>query len=120
MPVACFDLDGCLDSYVSTFVPLLGAMKKAGNWHIVVLTGDEQDTVTAENIAQKQDYLAELGYGALYDEVTIVAKPTASNKALYIADNHVVLFVDNRSKNLKAALDAAPGCLCLLPWATRE
>jgi hypothetical protein len=31
-----------------------------------------------------------------------------------------VLFVDNRSKNLKAALDAAPGCLCLLPWATRE
>ena len=118
----CFDLDGTLDSFTAFFLPLLTAVKQGdptgAQVQVVVLTGVDHDPpVRPEEFEEKRQYLAELGYGALYDELVLVAKPHDVNKAQWCLDNDCRALVDNDKANVKAM---PPSCLGLLCWQTRE
>ena len=118
----CVDLDGTLDSFTAFFIPLLAAIKQADPtgaqvW-VTVLTGVDHDPpVRPEEFDEKRQYLNELGYGQLYDELVLVARPHDENKAMWVTDNDARALIDNSKANVKAM---PASCLGLLCWQTRE
>ena len=116
------DLDGTADSFTAFFIPLLAAIKQADPtgqqvW-VTVLTGVDHDPpVRPEEFDEKRQYLDELGYGQLYDELVLVSRPHAENKSMWCTDNDARALFDNDKANVKALPQSCAG---FLVWQTRE
>lgn len=110
------DFDGTIDSFPREFQSLISALCGAGH-QVYVLTGSDGQTVTQEVIDGKKAILAALGI-TVYTAVVVVPDPHDANKAQFIKDNSVTLFLDNNRDNIKCAVKET-GCASLLLWNSK-
>lgn len=108
------DLDGTAEAAPTIFLSLMQALRAAGH-RVVVITGAAAPTVSQQDLADKANYLQQLGFGEAYDELVVCADPTPETKAQWLKDSGADLLIDNKKANAKAA-----PCLTLVPWNTRE
>ena len=115
------DLDNTIDTNPKEFQSLMQALRAAG--HVVtVLTGTGDEAATQEVWTEKCQYLATLGCGNCWDDMTVIASPggpSSDEKAKWCNEHGVDILIDNSKENAKAAI-AAGVPLVLVPWATRS
>lgn len=111
-----FDLDGTLDADPVDFESLMAALKAAGH-HIVVITGASTKKPTAQDYAEKAEYLSSLGMAHVYDELVVFGDPPHKKKAKYCKTHGVNILVDNSVKNAQLA---SKYCTVLLPWNNKS
>ena len=117
------DLDGTIDAYPRQLQSLCSALKAAG-FEVNVVTGTSGARPTKEEVAQRTEYLNNLGFtDSAYDGPVVCLAATQQDplhkvKAQWCKDNHVDVLIDNNTKNAKAATEL--GILALVPWATRQ
>ena len=115
------DLDNTIDATPKQFQSLMTALRAAGHL-VIVLTGTAEDVASQTVWDEKANYLATLGCGTCWDQMTIVASPDgdgADAKAKWCDDNGVDILIDNSKDNARAATEAGVS-LVLVPWATRS
>jgi hypothetical protein len=113
MGLFAFDVDGTIDADPANFLSIMQALRAAGH-RVVILTGCGAPEVTPEDIAQKEDYLGQLGFAAAYDQLVVFADPPAEAKGAWLRQNHADVLFDNSKSNAKAS-----PVLTLVPWKTR-
>jgi len=115
-----FDLDNTIDAAPKQMQSMMSAFKAAG-YKVVVLTGTENE-VTETVWQAKANYLNELGCGACWTQLVVLAhgkNGPSEVKAEWCKDNDVDVLIDNSKDNARAAI-AAGVPLVLVPWATRS
>lgn len=116
------DIDGTIDAAPRQLQSIMSALRACGHT-IIVVTGSQQAPVTETDWSQKANYLNQLGCGACWDELVVLANPSGADlpdmKSQWLADNQVDVFIDNNVANCKAAT-AAGIPLVLCPWASKE
>lgn len=111
-----FDVDGTISAFPAEFQTLIAALTAAGHG-VFILSGAGGDKVAPGEHAAKVDYLRSLGIAPeLYRELIVVPHPH-KNKAKVIQELGIGIFFDNNKQNVK---NAAPFCLALLCWNSRE
>lgn len=111
-----FDLDGTISSFPAVFQTLIAALTAAGR-QVYILSGAGDDKAQPGEQEAKVQYLRSLGIGPeLYHELIVVPNPH-KNKARVIQEKNIGIFFDNNKQNVKAA---APYCVALLVWNSRE
>ena len=111
--LAAFDIDGTLDADPPSFLTIMQALRACGQ-RVAILTGCGGEEPTPEDIAEKTDYLAKLGFSEAYDQLVVLGNPTDELKAEWLKDNGADVLFDNSKKNAKAS-----PVLTLVPWKTR-
>lgn len=112
------DIDGTIDAFPRVCQTLMSALTAAGH-HVYVITGIEEDTVTAADKAAKADYLVSLGVSPeCYHELIVLPLPHPELKAQALKDNDCGVLVDNNRENIRVA--AAEGVVGLYLYNTRE
>ena len=113
------DLDGTIDAAPNQMQELLTALKAAGH-RITVLTGSSDPNVGPQDFAEKSQYLASLGCGNCWDDMTVLGAQDdelSQAKADYCKSNGVDIVIDNDKTNAAAMSTVVP--IVLVPWATR-
>lgn len=110
------DIDGTVDAFPRVFQSLISALASAGH-RVYIVTGIEADTVTQADVDAKTAYLASMGITMQF-AVIVCPTPHAENKADVIAQNDIVLLIDNSKANIKAAV--AEGVCSFMVWNAKE
>ena len=111
--LACFDIDGTLDADPTLFLSIMQAFRAAGH-RVAVLTGCSSEAVTAEDVTDKETYLAQLGLGAAYDQLAVFSDPPHKAKGEWLLEHNADILFDNSKQNAREA-----PVLTLVPWKTR-
>jgi hypothetical protein len=111
------DVDGTIDSFPRECQTMMSAFVAAG-CHVTVLTGIGADSVTQADVDAKREYLTAMGVGGdCYQQLIVVPRPHAENKATAVKDNDIKVLFDNSKANVKAC---APLCAAFLLWNSKE
>ena len=112
------DVDGVLDAFPREMGSLVAALTAAGR-HVYIITGIDEDTVTAKDTEAKRDFLTSLGVGPdTYFQLIVIPQPHPELKAQALKDNDCGVLVDNNRENIRAA--TAEGVVGLYLYNTRE
>ena len=116
------DLDNTIDTNPKEFQSLMAALRAAG--HVVtILTGTTEHAATEVIWQEKANYLKQLGLGACWDEMTVLADlylaDYPNRKGVWCKEHGVDILIDNSKANARGAIEAGVD-LVLVPWATRS
>ena len=105
-----------MDSNPAAFESLMMALREAGH-RVAVLTGASAGKVTEDELAEKANYLTEMGMGCAWDDLVVFASPPHKAKAKWVKKHGASLLIDNSTKT---APIASKYTTVLVPWATAD
>lgn len=110
------DIDGTVDANPAVYESLMMALRDAGH-RVAVLTGASAGKVTKDELAEKCQYLTEMGLGCAWDDLVVFASPPHKAKAKWVKKHGASLLIDNSTKTAPLA---SKFTTVLVPWATAD
>lgn len=101
----------------------MSSLQAAG--HVISVVTGVENKPSKQDTEDKANFLNALGCGECYDNLVVLDHSPDKDtdlhdeKAKWLTDNGVDVFIDNNTKNAKAAIKAGVP-LVLVPWATKE